>query len=596
MSHARRIAMVGVTLLSTLLLSSTTAGALPNYSPDPDETWVPNGIVNAMVRHGDRLYIGGQFTALINPRTGERARRPGLAALDAATGQPVASWRPEVAGQVWALDVGPDGTVYAGGTFTSQGSAAADHLAAFTATGDPVPGWTAATANNTVHDLVATGDGVYVGGSFGQVNGVSRNGMARLDAAGELDRTFNARLTGGRVRAMTRAGDGTLVIGGTFQQIHGLDRPFTGRVDPTTGEPTGWAPQPACDSCPVLDLSLVDGTVYGGTAGRGGRAVAWSLASGARLWVARGDGDVQAIDAYDGLVFAAGHFGPDFAGQERHQLAVLDAGTGELAAYAPRFTGNDRPGIWAVLAEPEALHLGGAFDLAGAAATRYARLPMLDGPPPPAAPLVVSMAGDLSAASFDSAARFTWSTDRPAQVASYRVETRSGAVRRPLSAWTTTETATTRETTTVPLEPGATVCVRVTATDTSGGQSLPSEPSCRTAPVDDARLKARGEVRRLTGDAHYQDTVTRANGRASKLKLARVGGKSEAMVLATTCPRCGRVRVLYDGTRVTTLSLRTPSRSVRQALELPDPSGVSRIVLKPAGKRKILVDGLLLMR
>jgi hypothetical protein len=80
-------------------------------------------------------------------------------------------------------------------------------------------------------------------------------------------------------------------------------------------------------------------------------------------------------------VYAGGHFAGDFDGQDRHQLAALDAATGTVLDYAVPFTGLDDPGIWAVEADSQRLRIGGGFQgIAGSSAARYAVLPATSPP------------------------------------------------------------------------------------------------------------------------------------------------------------------------------------------------------------------------
>jgi len=77
-------------------------------------------------------------------------------------------------------------------------------------------------------------------------------------------------------------------------------------------------------------------------------------------------------------VYVGGHFGPDFNGATRHELAVLDEGTGDVEAYSLPFTGNDHPGIWALSVEPNQLRIGGGGTaLVGTQIRRYAVFPTI---------------------------------------------------------------------------------------------------------------------------------------------------------------------------------------------------------------------------
>lgn len=365
--------LVGAMVLSGGLLSPASA----DYADRPESSWVPNGTVFAMTQVGDRVYLGGGFTSLRNPVTGARVQRASLAAVDATTGEPVADWNPGANGRVRALAVGPDGTVYAGGDFTEAAGGPASKLIAITPDGQRVAGWDA-SVTRVVRDIWATDTALYIGGALGRVNGSARPGVARLDPdTGALDKSFNAQVQGGKVNAILPSPDGdTLLLGGAFQAIGGVPRLYVGSVSLATGAVSSWAPDGLC-SCGVLDLAADDNNAYAAVGGGGGRVSTFALSSGARLWVKRADGDVQTVAVHDGRVYAGGHYGPTFDGAVRHELAVMNASNGALQGYSLAFTGDDHPGIWAVLVDDSMLRIGGGFRLANSPIMKYAAFSVL---------------------------------------------------------------------------------------------------------------------------------------------------------------------------------------------------------------------------
>ena len=365
-----RTAATAVLAAATVVAGgSLSPAAAASYQPSPTAGWVPNGTVYAMARSGSTVYLGGDFTSLTNPATGQSVARSHLAAVDAGTGAP-ASWNPGANGTVRALAVGSNSTVYAGGTFTSAAGADASRLAAITPTGRAVSGWKA-TANGTVNAILTDSTGVYAAGAFSTVNAVARAKLARLaPATGTVDTAFNARVAGGSVLALAKSG-ANMLLGGSFTTLSGTARTFSGSVALGTGAVTSWAPASQCSTCTVLSL-ITDGTrAYQGIAGPGGRVIAVSLGSGSRTWTKSGDGDVQALAVYGGVLYAGGHF-TSFAGSARRQLVALSASTGAVQDYALAFTGSDGPGIWAVSADSAALRIAGGFQLAGSPIARYA--------------------------------------------------------------------------------------------------------------------------------------------------------------------------------------------------------------------------------
>ncbi|CAA9378610.1 MAG: hypothetical protein AVDCRST_MAG47-1962 [uncultured Nocardioidaceae bacterium] len=372
MSVRLRAVSVAAFLVALLLgAPAPTVAAEYETTPSAAQSWVPNGRVYDILTVGDTVYVGGTFTRVRNPVTGQWLNRERLVAFHRTTGVPTA-WNPGANGTVRALAAGPDGVVYVGGLFTAAGGSANVNVAAIRPDGSSVPGFRS-TPSGEVRDLLHTAAGLFVAGNYGRVDGVTRVGVAKVDAyTGRLDAMFNARLGYGNAFALGEAG-GALVVGGTFKTVNGQPHQFLRTFDPMTGAMSAWTPPVVCDTCLILDLVVDSGRVYAAVGGPGGgRVAAWDLVSGQRLWVQHGDGDVQALDVADGRVYAGGHFGPGFAGVERHQLAVLDT-EGKLLEITVPFVGTDAPGIWAVDAEADYLRLGGGFQgIEGSMAARYA--------------------------------------------------------------------------------------------------------------------------------------------------------------------------------------------------------------------------------
>ena len=217
-------------------------------------------------------------------------------------------------------------------------------------------------------------------GNFARIDGFAQTGLALVDrATGARNTGFNAHITGGRARSMTLdAGAGILYVGGNFTALAGQARSYAGAVDASTGDPQAWSPAAVCDGCQLLGMANDGGHVFAAIGGPGGgRAISWEKADASRDWQRHADGDCQSIAVADGSVYVGGHFGPDFNGQTRHQLAVVDEGTGNLEPYSLPMTGSDHPGLWALSVEPGQLRLGGGFAMSGTTIRRYAVFPTI---------------------------------------------------------------------------------------------------------------------------------------------------------------------------------------------------------------------------
>jgi trimeric autotransporter adhesin len=347
-------------------------------SPDPEQTWVPNGRVYDILEVGNRVYIAGTFSNVRNMDTGQRVARNRLAAFNATTGA-VLDWNPGANDTVRALAASRDGTtVYVGGHFGSAGGAARDAIAAIDSqTGQALPRFRA-NANRWVRDLLVMGNDLFAAGAFSDVNGVKRRFVAKLDGAtGAVQTGFNAGLAGGRAFALDRSGDRRLVIGGKFVSVSGSPIRYLTAVSPNNGNPSSWSPTAICAGCLLLDVAVENGVAYAAVGGPGGgRAAAWRLDQDRRLWSRHADGDVQAVDVYNGFAYFGGHFGPRFDNEVAHQLVALSTGNGALQSYSVPFVGTDKPGIWAVDASADFLRIGGSFQGIGSRgrAARYAVL------------------------------------------------------------------------------------------------------------------------------------------------------------------------------------------------------------------------------
>lgn len=370
----RMLRVVAIALLVAVSLLLQPRAHAVTYDTRPGFSWVPDGPVYAILEVGDVIYLGGAFTRLRNPVTGQVVTRSRLAAVDRETGLPT-PWNPGADATVRALEAGANGVVFAGGDFLRAGGGPAVRLAAIRPDGSRVPGWTA-SANATVRDLLQVEDGLIVAGSFSSVDNAARRAVARIRAdTGGLVTGFNARVTQGSVLALARSATGSLLLGGSFHGVGGVAQPFLAMVSPSTGAVTGWRPPPSCSDCPVLDLDVSGTRVYGAVGGPGGRVAAWRADANVRLWARTADGDVQAVDVDDDVVYVGGHFGPHFAGQTRHQFAALSV-DGQVLGMTMTFTGKDGPGVWAVSASSGALRIGGGFTgISGSSSARYAVLP-----------------------------------------------------------------------------------------------------------------------------------------------------------------------------------------------------------------------------
>jgi len=300
-------------------------GAVTDWDPNMNNT------VNALALAPDgTLYAGGSFT-----KVGAATRNRIASFATADPGAPLTSWAPSVNGTVSALSVGPTGSVYLGGSFSSAGGSSRARLAEIDATGS-------ATAWNpgpyqygndfgsvAISAVAASGSRTFVGGTIVALNPVSRGGMAAIDLRDGSILPFNPKPEaeyGAVLWTFVPGPDDTVYVGGTFDTIAGVDRHGAAQLSLATGEATDWDPNP-------------DGGAPGGV---------YSIA----------------YDSVDETVYMGGEFdtlGPAGEEVQRPGIAAVDARTGAPTAWNPGIGGGYEPYPYGLAVSPD----GGTVYAAG---------------------------------------------------------------------------------------------------------------------------------------------------------------------------------------------------------------------------------------
>lgn len=146
--------------------------------------------------------------------------------------------------------------------------------------------------------------------------------------------------------------------------------------------------------------------------------------------------------------------------------------------------------------------------------------------------------------------------------------------------------------------PGSTYCFSVRAMDQAGNTSGWSTERCTVAPLDDRNLTRSGPWSSRQGRAFYLRTLTKTKQEGASLVARRVRVR-DIYVVAQTCPGCGRVAILFDGTRVATVRLdsgRTRNKRVIHAAGFGSlRRGTVKLVVLSRGS-PVNIDGLALSR
>lgn len=333
----------------------------------------PNDAVHAMTVQAGVLYLGGDFTQLSDAGGTSTVARAHLAALDVASGLPLA-WDPGANGPVYALGLS-NGKIVAGGDFTVAAGLSRSSLVQLDAW--PSTGVASAWAPQLgpmprVFALACGPSTLYAGGVFSQAGGLARQGLAAVDASGSTGWTkaFNAGIAGGAgtVQAL-RLDGGTLYVGGDFSAAGGQSRSALAALDAGSGLATAFAPPSALAASPqVLALALDASRLYvGGTfSGSLGSAAALDLValdrvSGLQVWNGAVDGPVNAIlPMGDGRVAVGGVFAT-VQTAARRRFAALDAATGVVESGLSADLNSGLAKAYALQAFGSELILGGQF-------------------------------------------------------------------------------------------------------------------------------------------------------------------------------------------------------------------------------------------
>src|SRR5581483_4986562 len=359
----------GATTSAPAPVNPPPGSAVPNFSSSAQHSWgtatdTRTGcydtkvnpplcfaqMVDAVAEIGGRVYVGGEFTNMVDPSHGLAPASPALpylAVLDKTTWSPdrtspfnTPALQPD--GPVMSVAASPDGTIlYVAGRFRHIGGAASPRVAAVdTATGRLVAGWRSPAPDAAVNTLALSADGhrLYIGGSFSHLGGVRATYLGELDAAtGAVISSFGSLTDyggyfsghgGARIEPPTTvhasvhdvvlSRDGsTLLVGGDF--LHFGTPPASDpaknhaglvAVDASSGQLTPWQP---VNTRPVFQIT--DGvndatTFYVAAGGGGGNVQAFHLGGNATpQWKVEVDGDATGVVATATEVVLVGHFG-----------------------------------------------------------------------------------------------------------------------------------------------------------------------------------------------------------------------------------------------------------------------------------------------
>ena len=359
------ISAFAVALCGSVLWAGAEADAT-TFADDNDAIWqTVGGDVHALAGDDTVVFVGGSFTGVRADAGAPVVGQARLAALDAATGEFVTTFTPQLDGAVRALALSPDGnTLYVGGLFSTVNGAPRRGIVALdAATGATVPGFVART-NNDVLDLALDGADLYLAGRFWTVNGLNREKVARVDAtSGVVDPGWAPRSNDSTVLsvAVDRVLD-RVYVGGFFSGFDGVaDSGRLAAIDRLTGAVVAsFDPSPEGE---IYDIVARPGRLYAAAGGPGGRVEILDTATGARIQSYFGDGDLQAL-AEAGLdIIAGGHHETGLGDGTSPSPVARISGIDDTVDpdFGPVLTTRTGIGIWALLPTDTHLWVGGAI-------------------------------------------------------------------------------------------------------------------------------------------------------------------------------------------------------------------------------------------
>lgn len=346
-----------------------------------DENWNV-GNIYAFALRDSTLFVAGGFSSIGGQP------RANLAALNAATGE-VLPWRADVYGSPYTLLVRED-TLYVGGSFLGIAGVEQHMLAALNArTAELLPFNARVSgvvrdyfAPPLVADLELVGDTLYVAGNFTNIGGIADSSLAAVNATTGDAIPWTTPSLGPQYEGfppllcttVVLSGN-TAYIGGWFDTVGGVSRPFTAALDRGTGSLLPWNPKPDLQVGMIVprgDRVYLGGifSLLGEWQHRAGLA-AIDLATGAvKPWNPNPNGGIcTAVAVRDDQVFVSGDF-TSIGGepQPRQYLAALDTTNGEVLDWNPG--ANDLADLF--LLQGDTLYVGGYFTQVGGRSRNYA--------------------------------------------------------------------------------------------------------------------------------------------------------------------------------------------------------------------------------
>lgn len=394
----RRLLIATVSVLIAGLVATIPAaadlaqGRIVSENPVDHTPHVLDGTVRAFAVVGDTVVVGGDFSEVRNAGRRSVLKRDNLFTFNLRTGV-IGNLAAKFDGPVYALAVGPNDTVYVGGSFSNVNHRPQRGLTQVSIwTGESVPGFAGTVNFGDVRALAVSGPWLYAGGTFTRIGGLDRVALARLNpTTGAADPAFNPRLgaphlSRAKVEDLAISPNGSrLVAIGAIEEAAGEYRAQLAMFDLWGGRLADWYTDAYTDRCLAgfetymrgVDFSPDGSYFVVVTTGRTSHpdktcdtAARFNVAgSGLHrpVWVNHTGGDsLYAVSVTGPAVYVAGHqrwqnnpYGHESAGKgavSRKGIAALHPVTGLALDWNPTRTRG--VGVRALVSTPVGLLVG----------------------------------------------------------------------------------------------------------------------------------------------------------------------------------------------------------------------------------------------
>ncbi|MGO3886977.1 MAG: PKD domain-containing protein, partial [Mycetocola sp.] len=282
-----------------------------------------NGVAWTQVVVGDTVFVGGEFSSARPagaPRGTNETPRSNLLSYRLSTGELIEGFAPQVNGAVRTLELSPEGDrLYVGGNFTAIDGAQRYRFAVYNPTNFKAVTNVQPTINARVDDIAVTSDRIYIVGKFTSANRQQRDGAAVFDRATGAIQPWAPTVERGAATSVEVSPDGaTVAMAGNFNSINrrwntsgiagvAADNSATVRAWPINRLVTNNG-----KNALVSNLAGDGGSLYGTasshsvrTALEGAFKMDWN--TGQIQWVADCHGDAYSIAPHEGAVYVSGH-------------------------------------------------------------------------------------------------------------------------------------------------------------------------------------------------------------------------------------------------------------------------------------------------